>query len=416
MPGGGTSLDTLRNSQQPFCLDVTRLVRRTGQIHTGVDRVEWAYLRWLLTLDRPVFGLMRSAFGYILLDRAGLSYLQDRVRNADWPKPDVLSRLALKLSAPRRGAEAALRRRACARATPRQLSRTMARHFPDGVTYFNVGHSNLTRRVLSAFRDHPNAQTVVLIHDLIPLQYPQFQRDGTVDTFERKMRNVSQLADAVICNSQQTADDVSELYAAYGRVPPSYVAHLGIEVVEPGGQIPTLEQPYVVTVGTIEPRKNHALLLDTWEDWAKHATPPYLVICGKQGWNTADLMDRMDRLIASGIPIIHLDGLDDPTMLSVVKDAKAALFPSLAEGFGLPQIEAAHLGVPLICTDLAIYREVLGTFPVYAQDQTPYSWRQAIEQVLRSDNIGRTGAEKPQEHFVPPDWSTHFNYVLKQFG
>ena len=79
MPGGGTKLDTIPNKQTPICLDLTRLLSRTGMVHTGVDRVEWAYLEWCLSLDRPVYGLVRSAFGYLLLDRSGLTFAHAHV-------------------------------------------------------------------------------------------------------------------------------------------------------------------------------------------------------------------------------------------------------------------------------------------------------------------------------------------------
>lgn len=419
MRGGGTKLGITPNSAQPICLDLTRLLSRTGQVHTGVDRVEWAYLEWCLGLERPVFGLLRSAFGYILLDRAGLAFAHTHLKQADWGKPDVLSRLAFKQSRDRRAAESALRQRAIARCAPPRLEKMLRRVFPDGVLYFNTGHSNLTRRVLGGLSALGNAQSAVLIHDMIPLDWPDHQRAGTVEQFENRMKIVSEFANVLICNSQQTLDDTKRHFDKFGRMPDAFVAHLGVDVPRfPKVELPKIPGPYVITIGTIEPRKNHAFLLDLWEAWQAEtdAHPPHLVICGNRGWKNEEVFARLDALKAKGAPISEFNGLDDTQMMGLLKGAKAALFPSLAEGFGLPQVEALTLGVPIVCGDLAIYREVLGEFPVYAATSNAYVWRTEIEKLLQKDSKDQGKRGNAFAPFEPPVWDTHFNLVLKHFG
>lgn len=416
MPGGGTKLDTTPNKPKVICLDVTRLVRRSGRVFTGVDRVEWAYLEWLLSLDRPVFGLMRSAFGYVLLDKQGLDLLHRHVRDASWQRPDALSRLALKLSNVRRGAETTLRRAAVARATPARLAGMLRRVLKGDVLYLNTGHSNLTRRVLGAFKSHGAAQSVVLIHDVIPLTHPHYQRPGTVASFETRMKAVSASADGLICNSAHTQRETDVQFARFGRVPPSIVAHLGVGAPVVGDTAPEVPKPYVITVGTIEPRKNHSVLLDVWERWAESKDLPHLVICGARGWNNEAVFTRLDRLAAEGARVIELNGLDDQAMFKLVQGAQAALFPSFAEGYGLPQIEAAQLGVPLICGDLDIYGEILGDLPVYVSVDDPYRWCDAIEQTLHRDGDDSKRAEPPQTTRITPTWESHFNLVLSKYG
>jgi glycosyltransferase involved in cell wall biosynthesis len=414
-----TKLENAPNIGQPICLDITRLLSRTGLVHTGVDRVEWAYLEWCLSLRRPVFGLVRSAFGYFLLDRAGLVFAHRHLKTADWGRPDVLSRFALKLSPTRRAAETALRRRAMARCTPARLARMLRGAFPNGALYLNTGHSNLTRRVFGAFKSLVNAKSVVLIHDMIPLDWPDHQRAGTVEQFERRMRIVSELADAVICNSQQTLDDTTRHMQRFGRMPPAIVAHLGVEMAELSDvELPDIPTPYVITIGTIEPRKNHAFLLDLWEDWASDTgnPPPHLVICGIRGWKNEEVFERLDSAKAKGLSITEFNGLGDPQMMGLLKGAKAALFPSLAEGFGLPQVEALSMGVPVICGDLAIYREILGAFPVYAETSNAYVWRTEIGKLLQKDSEGLSRVGRDQAQYSPPQWDAHFNLVLKHFG
>jgi len=102
--------------------------------------------------------------------------------------------------------------------------------------------------------------------------------------------------------------------------------------------------------------------------------------------------------------------------MGLLKGAKAALFPSLAEGFGLPQAEALGLGVPVICNDLDIYREILGEFPVYATTSDAYDWRTKIEGELHQDSKNQGRADKDQTQFTAPKWETHFNLVVKHLG
>ena len=392
---------------------MTRLVRRTGRVLTGVDRVEWAYLNWCIDLDRPVFGLVRSALGYLVLDREGLRVLRQHQRAATWPKSGLLSRIVPGLSDERRRAESTLRKVAIGRALPQGLSRLLRRVLPESTVYLNTGHSNLTERVFQAWKTLEAGKSVVLVHDVIPLTHPEFQRDGTVQSFAKKMSLVSRYADGVICNSNETRKAVE---ANFERMPDAVVAHLGVAPPSVTETPPRVPDPYVITIGTIEPRKNHALLLDVWETWAEDTRLPHLVICGPRGWKSEATLARLDALKASGVPISEFNDLSDADMFALVKNANAALFPSLVEGFGLPQIEAAQLEVPLICGDLAIYRETLGDFPVYVDVSDPYSWAQAIGQVLRQDNADRGRAGLPEKPYRAPTWESHFNLVLKHFG
>jgi glycosyltransferase involved in cell wall biosynthesis len=158
-----------------------------------------------------------------------------------------------------------------------------------------------------------------------------------------------------------------------------------------------------VALGTIEPRKNHALLFDIWELHKDGEIPPLHVI-GAKGWADQELFAQMDRLIARNL-VIHHPNLSDPAAMGLLAGAQALLFPSLAEGFGLPPLEAAALGVPVIANDLPVLREVLGDLAVYLDVTDRYSWQQAILAV--SQNGGAT-----QNHFRPPTWPQHFKTVL----
>lgn len=404
MPGAGTRAAITRSSPPARCLDITRLIRRAGRVMTGVDRVEFAYLRALVADPVPLFALARTRLGYVLLSQEGAAEILRRARDDAWGRLDALG-LVMPGTVARRRAEAALRRHALARALPAGLGAMLRRNLPAGTVYYNTGHSNLTERVAEAWRDLPGARIEVLVHDTIPLDFPQYQRPETLRKFTRFLGRTAQLADRVICNSQATLEDCQRHMQVFGRIPPGIAAPLGIETPKPGPCPDDLpEGPFFVSLGTIEPRKNHALLLDIWDQFAAEGRHgPHLILCGGRGWNNRAVFDRLD----AGNPLVQeRPGLSDGAVAALLLRSRGLLFPSLAEGYGLPPIEAAALGVPVLVSDLAVYRETLEDIPIYLPPQDAYSWRQKIEQLQEQ--------RPPTPPYLPPSWTGHFNLVLTE--
>lgn len=392
-------------------LDVTRLARRAGRVLTGVDRVELAYLRALLERPEPVFGLVRTRLGYVLLDRLGLSEFSQRLTGAvDWGAPDRLSAVMRGMEEQQKRVESDLRRLALVRCLPPRLSRMLAKHLPKGSAYLNVGHSNLTDRVLFAAKHGAGMRIAVMIHDTIPLDFPQTQRPETKDAFREMLKRVRAKADVILCNSDQTRADVVRHMQAWGPVPDQLVAHLGVDLAR-AAPVSVASAPYFVTVGTIEPRKNHALLLDLWEEMAKGADCPQLLICGARGWRNEAFLARLDASTLLGDRILECPDLTDGQITALLQGSCGLLFPSLAEGYGLPPIEAAALGVPVVCNDLPVYREILGDIPVYAGIEDRYLWLRTIRGMMQAPRAdGQTDAA---QRFTPPTWQQHFNAVLR---
>lgn len=409
MPGAGTK--TAITTPDARLLDLSRLASRVGRgALTGVDRVEHAYLTRFLAETVPLFALVRTALGFVLLDRAGALALAARLAGATpWGAPDVLGRISHRGKPARAKAEADLRRLAIARCRRFGLGAMLKKHLPPGYTYFNTGHSNLTEHSLGAV----TGRKIVLIHDTIPLDYPEFSGAGIPAAFAAKLRVVGAHADLVICNSHATRADLRRHLT--GRVPEMVVAHLGVDLLTPDSGTNPPQTPYFVTVGTIEPRKNHALLLDVWEGMhgdMDEAEIPHLIIAGARGWRNEEVFHRLDTAPYINRTVVERPGLSDAALAALIQNARALLFPSLSEGYGLPPLEAAALGVPVIVTDLAVYREVLGDFGVYLSGTDPYSWRKNLLEL--TGDAGATGAQR-QHHGKPPalpTWDEHFETVL----
>ncbi len=388
-------------------LDLTRLVSRLGAGPlTGVDRVELAYLQALLRSDAPLYCLVSTAAGFLLLDRAGAQGVASLIAGAPLVRADLLSRLTNRRNPQRGRAETAVRRLAVARAA-RPLLSWLLRRLPDGSSYLNVGHANLSDRTLATL--HRRFRIAVLLHDTIPLDHPAFCRPDTVNSFRSKLDAVAAHADLVIHTTQTTRNTTDARLWQAGRVPPGVVASLGVPSVPkvatpddmPAGLPPA--DPYFVTLGTIEPRKNHALLVQVWAELARTGPPPPLVVLGGRGWATPQVF--ADLAATPGIRV--LSGLPDHVVAGLVQGAAALLFPSLAEGFGLPPLEAAALGTPVVASDLPVTREVSEAYPIYLGPTDCGSWVETIRSLSAPDALRPRPVAR-----IPPQWENHFNLVL----
>jgi glycosyltransferase involved in cell wall biosynthesis len=380
-----------------YLLDLSRLVSRSGRGQmTGIDRVEAAYLAHLLGQDRPLFGLIRTRWGFLLLGQKGCAALHDMVGAPAGLRQTLGQTLGQTLATLR---PLALLRR------PHILLSNLLSHVQQGAVYVNVGHTNLSASVLRAVQ-HCGLKSAVLIHDTIPLDHPEFASDGTHAPFAAKIAATARFATQVIHISADARAKTEAYFAASGRLPPAILAPLGITLAQPAPSPVTPTRPYFVALGTIEPRKNLKLLFDLWPNLPQPA--PQLVVIGGKGWADAALFAQMAQLQAQG-DVLHGENLSDGAVVSLMQGARALLFPSLAEGFGLPPLEAAGLGTTVVASDLPVLREVCGDFPVYLDPRDSYSWMETIKTLAQ--NQPRAGKKQNL-----PLWADHFKVVLTQIG
>lgn len=400
------------SAEAPVVLDVSRLVSRigTGPL-TGIDRVEAAWLAHMSNRDHLL--LCRVSRGQLLLpptagrailnwisgDQTGLSSV------AGWRE-----RLAGRSDAPAR-AMTALRKMAII-ATGRTGAGILAasrKHFPAGATYLNVGHANLDRGLLASLKD---LRPVVMIHDTIPLDHPEFTRPGQSEKFRNRFMTAMSLADRIIAISDATATQIELWRKRLGvtRRAPITTARIGTTLCTPDpSAIPAdldLTRPYFVTLGTIEPRKNHALLLDVWDRLSRQAPAqsiPQLFILGRRGWNNEQVFARLDHLPTSG-PVIERAGLSDGAVAALLERSHALLMPSFAEGFGLPLTEAAARGIAVLTAPLPAAKEILGDYATYLPPHSAAPWVEAISGLAQAEPIRMNSIDIPT-------WNDHFRKV-----
>jgi len=218
------------------------------------------------------------------------------------------------------------------------------------------------------------ASVVPLIHDLLPWSHPQFFAPLFCAQVIRWLRDMLPLADAVICNSHATAAALEQFAAAEAlsdAVPSVGVFPLGTKLTpatsEPRPEVTAVfakAAPFLM-VGTIEPRKNHTLVLDAFDRfWAAGGTAP-LVVIGRRGWQCEAMLRRFAALVAAGRGFTHIGDGTDADLQHAYRHARCLIFPSVAEGFGLPIVEALAQGLPAIASDIPVHREVGGDLATY---------------------------------------------------
>lgn len=194
------------------------------------------------------------------------------------------------------------------------------------------------------------------------------------------------------------------------------IAPLGADLPRPPPALLPAE-PYFVCLGTIEPRKNHLLLLHVWREMAARARSgtdaptPRLLILGRRGWENENVVDLLERCDLLSGPVQEIGTPPDSRVAALIANATALLFPSFVEGYGLPVAEALSLGTPVICSDIAPLREVGGDVPDYLDPLDGPAWRDLIEAYAQPDSAARAAQCARLRHWSRPDWSAHFEQV-----
>jgi alpha-1,3-rhamnosyl/mannosyltransferase len=210
-----------------------------------------------------------------------------------------------------------------------------------------------------------------VVHDLVPLHHPEWCTPRTVSMHMRKYANAARTCDIVFVNSAYTGRDVAEtLGVAPGRI---VVAHPGLGPgFVPEGEVRELGRPYVLGVGTPEPRKNLAALVGAWRRLDGELG---LVLAGGGGWG--------DQASLGDDGVTRLGYVADAELPPLYRGATVFVYPSRLEGFGIPVLEAMACGVPVVASSHPSLDEAAGTAALRADPDDPESIAAAIGEALR---------------------------------
>lgn len=247
---------------------------------------------------------------------------------------------------------------------------------------------------------------ISVIYDLIPITHPQFCDAGLVAVFHKWFDWISRTADGFICISatiqHQVEKEVTDRLG-FEEAKKRWFDHfhLGSELdLARNKGIPDTKlvnafsghMPTYLMVSTIEPRKNHAYLLDAFDLLWKNNVPVRLCIIGKIGWKCEALITRIKNHPEINNKLFMFNQLDDTGLQYAYQHAKALVFPSFVEGFGLPIVEAMQRGLPVMASDIPVFKEIGSEFIAYFNLNDPNSLSTLIKR-FETEHV--FPAEKP---------------------
>ena len=368
----------------------------------GIDRVDFLLARHFSRDERFDFmGVLPTPWGMRIFDadrvRRGLERLEelwsettDATNNAAYE--NVVTALAggaekeqatgvYSLGFLRRGRRMA----SLLSATGFSFGRSAVKSVPTNSVYLSVGHYSLAVPLFMAWLEkRPDVKPVLMLHDVIPLENPEFVSPSGVTAHAVMVKSVARHAAGLIVTTAHARETILSALADVGRTEIntlSVALPLAESFDSAARSEPRLQNVrYFVACGVIDPRKNHLLLLNVWRQLcASKEKAPHLVVIGSVGARGGAILDQMLRCEATRGRIHHVAGLSTAGMKSLIAASLGLLAPSFAEGYGLPIAEALHLGVPVVASDIPAHREIAGHAAMLLDPTDGPAWRNAID-------------------------------------
>lgn len=224
-------------------------------------------------------------------------------------------------------------------------------------------------------------EVVWMVYDLVPLLLPGLCDPAMPPVFVDWLSHVANTADGCVCISAATQAELERYFESSlptGAYRPwTRALHLGCDIEseqrglrQTSSNLDDLmrqigEWPYFVGLGTVEPRKDYPTILDAFERLWCEGSQAALVIIGKQGWNVEKFSAYLRSHEQLGKRLFWLENASDADLHAILTRATALVQASIAEGYGLPVAEAGSLGVPLILSNLPVFREIAGEEAAY---------------------------------------------------
>lgn len=265
------------------------------------------------------------------------------------------------------------------------LSFTFLKHKPDVV--FEPAH-------IGPFSFLWKCKKIVAIHDLTPVLFPQHHIWISRVVHKKLLPMIFRNADGVIVPSEATKRDIERLYGKnLGRREIKVVPEAAAEFFKPvdRGEIAAvkakfkIKKPYILSVGTLEPRKNLKIVAEAFQELRKEGNDIQWVVVGEQGWHYDELMAKLrgeaeENIILTGY-------VDNQDLAALYSGALCLVYPSLYEGFGLPVLEAMQCGCPVICSNNSSLPEVCGNSALMIDPLDKAAMKSALHSVITSEKI-----------------------------
>lgn len=245
--------------------------------------------------------------------------------------------------------------------------------------------------VLPPVRD--GIPTILTVHDLSFVHYPDTFTPALVSYLNRVVPWSVARATHILADSQATKDDLINIWqVAAEKVTVLYSGVSGrFRPVTEKKQLAAVRQkydlgsaPYLVSVSTLQPRKNFQMLIQAFKSVAEQQ-PHNLVIAGGKGWLYEAILGEVEKQGLEG-RVKFIGFVTDSDLPALYSDASLMVFPSLYEGFGLPLLEAMACGVPVLSSNASCLPEVAGEAAVQLPPTDPAAWSQTMNELLSNSS------------------------------
>jgi glycosyltransferase involved in cell wall biosynthesis len=236
-----------------------------------------------------------------------------------------------------------------------------------------------------------------VVYDLLPFSLPQYFDDNIVYHYQRWLSSITQVADGLLCISNAVADELQAWCSEHqlSRPDPLRIGyfHMGADIKQGisstglvdnhAEMLAALQRfPSVLMVSTVEPRKGYQQTLSAFELLWDKGVDVSLVIVGRAGWKIEPLTASIQSHPELGKRLFWLSSASDEMLLKLYEHSTVLLAAAEGEGFGLPLIEAAQHGLPIIARDLPVFQEIAGEYAFYFHGKAPQALAEAIQQWL----------------------------------
>lgn len=267
-------------------------------------------------------------------------------------------------------------------------------------------------------------KVVCVIHDLIPVTHPQLFDDKLVKNYNLWLDWVIRTADGFLAVSKSSRDqakvvlrerlshkDYAERWFDYFYLGSELNLVPGLVVRDRIKSIFSGSQPVYLMVSTIEPRKNHQYLLDAFTELWHEGKDVVLCFVGRVGWKCESLLKRVYSHSELNKRLFMLNDMNDMELEYAYQHSKALVFSSIAEGFGLPVVEAMQRGLPVMASDIPVFNEVGGDYCAYFDLNDHHSLCQLI---IQFEATGVFPAVKPLTGYGWLTWQQATDFFVQK--
>lgn len=301
---------------------------------------------------------------------------------------------------------------------------------PESV-FFDVNsswHTMPNRSWLLPKLKNKKIRIVPLLHDIIPVRHPQYMVGITLMRFMEFLMAHLKYADDIVVTTDFVTEDLKKLFKEL-NLPEKPIHKVGLgadfsiadaqtntaaQVIDPEVVAALSGRKFLLTVGTVEPRKNHKVLIEAYEKKLADMGID-VVIVGRIGWEMEPLLNRIKANRNYGNGLYLFSGINDATLNYLYKKAFMVVFSSYIEGYGLPTIESLINGVPVICSDIQVMREVGGDFCDYFHPDDPDQLAAVVEKYHADNNKYLALRERLRTEYHPPVWDVTVNKLKNLF-